>query len=737
MVIYMKVMHLISGGDVGGAKTHVHTLLKELSKEIPALLVCFKGGPFAEEAKELGISVLVIEEGFRGTLAKLSDIIRSDGYELLHCHGSKANMFGAILKKKLGVPVITTVHSDWKLDYMGRLAKRLTFGTINSVALRVIDDYVCVSGKMRETLIERGFPPQNTFLIANGLDYSDNAVSVEREEFLRKYGIPESAVTVGIAARLSPVKDIGTLIDAFSEAAKTEENLWLLIAGDGEEAESLKDRASRSEAGERIVFAGWLSDTNSFYNAIDINALTSLSEGFPYSIVEGARMRCATVSSAVGGIPALIKNGVTGRLFTPGDGDTLAQILRELASDGSLRKKLGDSIYEAAKEDFSLDSMRRTQIGIYETVLRRSRRGASRRDGVTLCGAYGQGNSGDDSIMESVVSMLRSVDPDMPIRILSRNPEETRKMALTESVHSFSLFGFLRAMKRSKLYISGGGTLIQDVTSLRSLLYYLFNIRCAKAMGCKVLMFGCGVGPVKTKTGRRLTAKTLNKSVDIITLREPHSKTELDDMGVHGPEIRISADPALILAPAPEAEVSSALMTAGVPEGDYAVFALRPWEGFDEKAGEFARAAEYCHKKYGLLPLFITIDRAKDPEACKKVQSLMAGTPSHILPSMSPAITIGLLRRAKLLVSMRLHALVFGAGQGVPLVGAVYDPKVSAFMDYLGSDLHRELSDISTEFLMSAVDGIMAGTVKAPDAEWIAALEEINIEAAKELLAAE
>ena len=98
-------------------------------------------------------------------------------------------------------------------------------------------------------------------------------------------------------------------------------------------------------------------------------------------------------------------------------------------------------------------------------------------------------------------------------------------------------------MGKTRLYINGGGSLMQDVTSHRSLWFYLFTISAAKRLGCQVMMYGCGIGPIHSPANRRRAAKVLQKSVDAITLRDTHSKEELEDMGVTNPEIILSADP--------------------------------------------------------------------------------------------------------------------------------------------------------------------------------------------------
>ena len=142
----MKVIHLISGGDSGGAKTHVLSLLQNLNKTIAAQLVCFRDGPFADEARTLGIPTMIVSgNNVLRVRRQLTDYILEGRYQLIHCHGSRANMIGALLRKSTGLPVVSTVHSDYKLDYMGRPLSRLTFGTINAWALRQVDYRIGVS----------------------------------------------------------------------------------------------------------------------------------------------------------------------------------------------------------------------------------------------------------------------------------------------------------------------------------------------------------------------------------------------------------------------------------------------------------------------------------------------------------------------------------------------------------------------------------------------------------------
>ena len=281
-------------------------------------------------------------------------------------------------------------------------------------------------------------------------------------------------------------------------------------------------------------------------------------------------------------------------------------------------------------------------------------------------------------------------------------------------------------MRRSRLYINGGGSLIQDVTSRRSLWFYLMNIWAAKRAGCKVQMYGCGIGPVTRENHRKLAAAVLNRSVDVITLREPDSLEELHSMGITKPEILLTADPALTLRRASGDETDSVLLSAGIPpQGNYICFALRLWDGFQEKAALFGKAARYAYETYKLTPVFVSIERRLDPAAGRLAAQNLEDVPYYFLDDAGRAGTIiGALSRMKIVVSMRLHALIFAAGQGIPLAGVVYDPKVSAFLRYIGQENFTDLDALTEENLKAMID-LAAAQADNPDAQ-AAAVERLQ-----------
>ena len=737
----MKVIHLISGGDTGGAKTHVHSLLQNLSRGMDITLVCFRDGPFAREAAELGIETRVCSGGFFSALREVRRMIAEEGFELVHTHGSRANLAGAILRSTCGRPVVSTIHSDYRLDYMGRPLAAATYGVLNVLALRRIKYHVGVSDAMRDLLISRRFPRETTFAIYNGLDFSREPKRHDRAAFCARVGanVAPGDIVVGAAARLDPVKDLATLVRGFAAAREGRPELKLIIAGEGPERPALEALAEELGVRGAVTLAGWLDDMEEFYSALDINTLSSLSETFPYALTEGAAYRLPTVASAVGGIPRLIEDGKTGFLFAPGDWEKLGARLAQLASDPGLRERLGAAVHERAAREFSVEATCREQRAVYEEILEREARG---RSGVVICGAYGMGNSGDEAILDAIVAEMRAIDPLMPLTVMTRDPAgASARLGLT-AVHTFNFPRFLAVMRRRALYINGGGSLIQDVTSRRSLWYYLFTLRAAKRLGCKVMMYGCGIGPVKRPGGVERTRRVLNSCVDAITLREPDSIEELARFGVTKPEIILASDPALTLPSAPAEEVDTALEAAGAaPKGKYICFALRLWPGFGEKAGVFAAAARHAHEAYGLTPVFLPINHLDDGQAAALVAEKLGDTPHVLLPGpMSSALVIGLMSRMQVVVSMRLHGLIFAAGQGVPLIGVSYDPKVTAFLRCVDAGC-VPLEGLEEGELCRLIDGAAARSGDAAALEEnvrkLRAIEHRSMETAARLLGKE
>ena len=738
----MRILQMMGGGDVGGAKTHIMTLVQALSERNEVCLVSFRDGPFPKEAAARGLNVKVYEYMNPYTCRdKVLDLIDEFQPEVIHTHGSKANLVGAMVRAKRKIPLMTTVHSDYRLDYMGSPFKQYTRGTINAIALRFMDFYQPVADRMARTLISRGFDPERMCVIYNGMDFTSPVQGLDRAAYIKEqWGVEvkEDEVLCGIAARLTAVKDIFTCVKGFAGAVKQQPNMRLFLAGDGEDEPRLRRLVAELGIADRVIFCGWVSPIDKFFASMDINLLTSVSETFPYSILEGVREGCATICSDVGGMSELIDTGENGFIFQPGDYETLTKHLLTFARDPEKRKLFAARLYEKADREFSLRTMCRTQEENYRMVIRRFARPKNKRDGIVICGAYGKGNAGDDAILQAIVREMREIDPDLRITVMSRRPKETRIIYRTGAVYTFRIDQVLRRFRHAALYINGGGSLMQDVTSTRSLRYYLFTLDQAKRFGCKVMMYGCGIGPIHRAGNRRHACTTINRAVDIITLRDDLSRGELTRMGIVKPDIRLSADPTIILKPASPTVVDNALEQCGIPpHGKYIGFGLRYWKGFDEVIDEVVAAAEYAYQTYGLTPLFVPIEYPSDLMPAEILGCRLKCPHYMVTRRQTIETTIGILARMQAVIGIRLHALMFSAAAGVPVIGMSYDIKVDGFLKYIGSRTCIQLRDVTRDKLIPLIDECVSGALDSEvrhTAEMLRERERQNQTAARELL---
>ena len=500
----------------------------------------------------------------------------------------------------------------------------------------------------------------------------------------------------------------------------------------------LKKLAAQLGVSERVTFCGWVSPVEPFFRAMDINLLSSVSETFPYSILEGICAGCATICSDVGGMPELIDTGENGYIFPVGDDKKLSEYMVRLANDAQLREQFANDLYEKASRDFSKDKMCERQEANYRHLLARFHRPKDERESIMICGAYGRGNAGDDAILEAIVQEMRALDPERTICVMSRRPKETRLVYRTGAVYTFNIFSVLHKFRKAALYINGGGSLMQDVTSTRSLWYYCYTLRAAKKRGCKVMMYGCGIGPINRAGNRKMAAKTIDRSVDRITLRDDNSRHELADMGVTRPDIRVSADPTIILDAAPAEVVSLAMEQSGIdPNGRYIGFGLRHWKGLDAALPEIAAAANYAYEKHGLTPVFVPIEFPSDLVPAERVGALLH-CPWYAVRTRQPIeVTIGILARMKTVVGIRLHSLMFSAGQGVPVVGMSYDIKVDGFLKYIGSRTCLQLRTVRADELCRLIDECVSGALDSEvrrTAEMLREREHENVRGAAILL---
>ena len=708
----LKVLHLISGGDKGGAKTHVFTLLSALMEDIEINVICFMEGVFYQEIKDMPIPSMLIKQRYRNDLTILTKLvkhIRSERYDVIHAHGARANFITLLIRPFIKIPIITTVHSDYRMDFTQNIYKRIIFTELNAVSLRFLDYYIAVSDNFKDMLVERKFDSEKVYTVYNAIDFNMHTPYLSKSDFLKRHKIKilsDSATIVGIIGRFDKVKGHEIFIKAANEILKVNKDVLFLLAGEGPEQSNLKNLVKNFGIQENIIFTGFVDDIFSFINAIDINVLSSYSESFPYVMLEGALMKKATVSTAVGGIPDLIKDGETGFLAESANYCELADKILKFVENRDLREELGYNLYAYAKENFSKDSMKNRHIEIYNDVLSQHKKQNKLFD-IMLSGYYGFNNSGDEALLSSIIQSLRSEKKDVSIIVLSKTPLETSRKHNVFSIKRYNFYHILKYIKRCKVFVNGGGSLIQDITSTHSLVYYTMLMFIAKNYRLKVMLYANGIGPISKKYNIKTAFKAL-KSCDYISLREPESIKELEKLGLDTSEAVLSSDPALLLTQADKALVDQIFHDEKIDvHKKFFAITVRQWTSNDANfCKAFAKAIKEISEKHNVVPLFIPMQFPDDHNIAKKIISYLDIPYAMLNKEYEVSGLIGVIGRTEMVIAMRLHTLIYAVSIGVPIVGIAYDPKIKSFMEYMNLKTYVNYNESEVDKIIEMTNNI-------------------------------
>jgi len=298
---------------------------------------------------------------------------------------------------------------------------------------------------------------------------------------------------------------------------------------------------------------------------------------------------------------------------------------------------------------------------------------------IVISGYYGLGNVGDEAVLAGMLSSLRILDEGIEPVVLSGDPSATTAAHGVSSVDRYSPAAVVKSLREADLLISGGGSLLQDVTSLRSALYYFGIILAAQALRTPVIVYAQGIGPL-TRRSTRLLARVLLNRAKLITVRDAESAALLKLLGVTRPPIELTADPSFALDAIDDDEATRALAEAGMEPGRPLLgVSLRRWKvapGWSEAVAEgIARAAADA----GAVPVFLPMQQAGDVGLSEEIAAAAGGGAIVFRQPPAPRLAKAIVGKMRALIGMRLHALMFAAAMGVPAVALSYDPKVAAF----------------------------------------------------------
>jgi len=322
---------------------------------------------------------------------------------------------------------------------------------------------------------------------------------------------------------------------------------------------------------------------------------------------------------------------------------------------------------------------------------------------VVLSGYYGFNNIGDEAVLASIIQSLQKEIPDISITVLSNEPMKTEKQYGVKAVNRWRLEQIIAVLKDCDLFISGGGSLLQDVTGNKSILYYLALIYLARMLKKPVMIYAQGIGPVKKPWARKLMGRILNK-VDLITVRDEISREDLTAAGVTRPPLVVTVDPVMAWEEPRGRKLPESLQSLNWDEEKFIGISLRHWQGLNTT--ELAELCDHLvRQKFQVI--FLPFHFPGDISVCRDVAKLMKEESYLVKDNLSAAEMMDVVGKMHLVIGMRLHALIMAGAQGVPFVSISYDPKVERYAKLMDQIAACSVETMSCSDLKKSVEQIL------------------------------
>lgn len=375
----LRIGYYLSSNAMGGQERHVLTLIDYFRAKHDVTVFCHAVAgyaTFAEELNKRNLQPTLLPRrrmSTRGVLRPVatslpvvvsaSKILAAAELDVVHFH---AGLLGRMYAPALGslvarVPTrILTLHNPVRRH---RWLRR----SIDRRALRSFTRIVAVSEHIKQNLVDKkGLAPEDVRVIPNGVRLSDFPAPADRAEARVALGLSTGDIVAGAVGRLDEVKGVDLLIRAAAAIKARVPQLKIVFIGSGPEEAALKRLAAETGVADAVRFLGYRSDARALFHALDVLALPSRHEAQSLSLLEAMACAKPVVASNVGGIPDVVRDGVTGILFPSENVGAFAAALLRLLEDEETRAAMGAAARERVRLHFSEDTMLEQTASLYE-----------------------------------------------------------------------------------------------------------------------------------------------------------------------------------------------------------------------------------------------------------------------------------------------------------------------------------------------------------------------------------
>lgn len=365
----IRILQTIRQGKIGGGETHVLDLVSTLNKDkYESIVLSFTEGPMVDKMKAMGVKTYMIytEKPFDTSVwGRVKEILIEEKIDIVHAHGTRANSNTYSSAKKLGIPLLYTVHG-WSFHNDQNFLVKMLRTYSEKFLVRNATKTICVSNSNYEDGAKR-FSMKNATVITNGINLAKFDLNKSFKDIRKEFNVRKDEVLVGFIARMTSQKDPFTLLKAIAKIP-ADSKIKFLIIGDGDSKEEVLKMADELGINSRVIFESFRQDIPDILHGIDIFCLPSLWEGLPIALLEAMAMAKAVVATAIDGTKEVIVHEQNGLLVPVMNPDELANALIRLANDKALRDRLSKEARLTVEKNYNVERMTREVEKIYNEL---------------------------------------------------------------------------------------------------------------------------------------------------------------------------------------------------------------------------------------------------------------------------------------------------------------------------------------------------------------------------------
>ncbi len=369
----VTVAHIRDSSGIFGAERVILTIGKNIDKKYKVILICLRSSDgksdiLMKKAEEIGVQVISVDVSGKmdfSSLKHIRDILKKHQVKILHSHDFKANLYGLMASRNLGIKRILTAGGTTR----DSVVKKIYVYMDETFTYRFYDYIVAVSTDIYEKLLNKNIKSGRVVIVENGIDKSLYEPDANKSHINNPFPIGNTNKVFAVIGRLFPDKAHRYFIEAFSDIKKTYPKSVALIIGEGPTEAEIRKQVIDLKLEDSVFLCGVRKDMANIYKNIDFLVIPSLTEGLPYVLLEAMLFKVPVLATNVGGMPNLIINGVTGYIVPPGDAKSLKIGMEKMLNDPEKGRNMSEEGSKLVKEKYSARRMAEDYGRLYDKMM--------------------------------------------------------------------------------------------------------------------------------------------------------------------------------------------------------------------------------------------------------------------------------------------------------------------------------------------------------------------------------